>query len=65
MRGTAHYDEHYSTDQMEHFIEHVCRSSEQSLSTGAKTFFRDIFLKMYANPLINQLEQGVKQDIVI
>ena len=65
LRGTAHYDEHYSTDQMEHFIEHVCRSSEQSLSMGAKTFFRDIFLKMYANPLINQLEQGVKQDIVI
>lgn len=56
LRSRADYEDHYTTDEMEHFVDYVCRLSEQSPSLGAKTRFRDIFLTLYANPVINQLE---------
>jgi len=56
LRSRADYEDHYTTDQMERFVDYVCRLSEQSPSLGAKNRFRDIFLTLYANPLINQIE---------
>lgn len=53
LAGTAEWEEHYSTEQMERFIDHIEECSRRMPSEPARERFRDVFMSIYANPLLN------------
>lgn len=55
LQGEARYEEHYTTRQMEAFIDYANLTQYQGPSLAAKNKVIEIFLSMYANPVYNQL----------
>lgn len=56
LNGGARFEDHYTTAQMETFIEYVERESYKGPSSAAESKLMEIFLSMYAKPVENQLE---------
>lgn len=56
LEGGARFEEHYSTEQMERFIEYVERESYKAPSMAAESKLTEIFLSMYAKPVENKLK---------
>ena len=54
LSDSAKYVDYYSTDDMEHFIAYSEHSMLKGPSTAARDKVTDIFLQLYANPVLNQ-----------
>ena len=54
LRGEAKYDDSYTTDQMEKFIEYAEHSTLKGPSLAARESIMDFFLTIYANPVFNK-----------
>ncbi|MCR4828863.1 MAG: 1-acyl-sn-glycerol-3-phosphate acyltransferase [Bacteroidales bacterium] len=61
LSGSAEYEDHYTTNDMEQFIAHVAAFPTTLLSDQATENYRDILLSIYANPLKNKLEAQARQ----
>ena len=55
LNSSARFEEHYSTEQMEKFIDYVERASYKGPSMAAESKLTEIFLSLYAKPVENQL----------
>lgn len=58
LNGGACYEEHYTTEQMEKFIDYVERVSYKGPSMAAESKLTEIFLSLYAKPVENSLTAG-------
>lgn len=56
LNSGAQFEEHYTTEEMEKFIEYVERASYKGPSMAAASKLTEIFLSMYAKPVENQLK---------
>ena len=54
LRGEAKYDDSYTTDQMEKFIEYAEHSTLKGPSLAARERIMEFFLTIYANPVSNK-----------
>lgn len=54
LSGTANYEHYYSTEDMENFIAYVDREIHRGPSDAAQEKLNDMFIEMYAYPLINK-----------
>lgn len=61
LKGEARYEEHYTTSQMESFIDYVERSSYKGPSMAAESKLTELFLTMYATPVFNQISYDSTQ----
>lgn len=57
LRSSADFEDHYTTDQMEEFMEYVTQASFKAPSVAARDKLMEIFLSIYANPVFNQLNK--------
>ena len=55
LSGSGEYEEHYTTSQMEEFIDYLEHNASKGPSAAAQTKLDEIFLRIYANPVYNQM----------
>jgi hypothetical protein len=55
---SSDYESYYTTEQMEEFIDYVNRVAFKGPSLAAEERIKEIFLKMYSNPVKNSLEES-------
>ena len=53
---SARFEDHYTTEQMESFIDYVEHASYKGPSMAAESKLTDLFLEMYAKPVENQMK---------
>ena len=60
LNNTSEYSEHYNVEILAHvnkyFEEQEARIDVEDITPVERNFIREMFLKMYANPLINKIE---------
>ena len=54
LHGNASHESHYTTNQMERFIEYEERASSKGPSAAAQLKMTELFLSLYAKPVENQ-----------
>lgn len=55
LNASDEYEAHYSTAEMEEFIDHISSCVDKWPSIGAREALRDMMLQMYANPVVNKI----------
>ena len=55
LASSARFEEHYTTEQMERFIDYVKNASYKGPSMAAESKLMELFLSMYAKPVENKL----------
>lgn len=56
LHSTSRFEDFYTTEQLEQFIDYVEHASYKGPSTAAQSKLNDIFLQLYSNPVKNQLK---------